>query len=176
MHQSKKGNDWHFGMKAHIGVDATSGLVHTLIGMAGNVPDVTQAHALLHGDEIAALGDAGYRGVEKRKENLGKSVTWHVAMKRAKRKALPKNKLGRKLEKLEQLKASVRAKVEHTFHVIKNLFRHRKRAIAAWPRTRHNCLPCSASPIWYWPANDLRYPTPELRPERRKAQINLRIY
>jgi IS5 family transposase len=126
MHQSKKGNDWHFGMKAHIGVDATSGLVHTVVGTAGNVADVTQAHALLHGDEIAALGDAGYQGVEKRPENLGKAVTWHVAMKRSKRKALPNNKLGRMREKLEHLKASVRAKVEHPFHVIKNLFRHRK--------------------------------------------------
>ncbi len=126
MHQSKKGNDWHFGMKAHIGVDAASGLVHTVVGTAGNVSDVTQAHALLHGDETAALGDAGYQGVEKRPENAGKSVTWHVAMKRSKRKALPNNKFGRMLEKLEHLKASVRAKVEHPFHVIKNLFRHRK--------------------------------------------------
>lgn len=126
MHPSKKGNDWHFGMKAHIGVDAASGLVHTLIGTPGNVSDVTQAHALLHGDEIAALGDAGYQGVEKREENRGKSVIWHVAMKRSKRKALPKSKLGRMLEKVEHLKASVRAKVEHPFHVIKNLFRHRK--------------------------------------------------
>lgn len=126
MHQSKKGNDWHFGMKAHIGVDATSGLVHTVIGTAGNVSDVTQAGALLHGDEIAALGDAGYQGVEKREENQGKTVVWHVAMKRSKRKALPKNKLGRLREKLEVLKASVRAKVEHPFHVLKNLFRHRK--------------------------------------------------
>lgn len=126
MHQSKKGNDWHFGMKAHIGVDAASGLVHTVVGTAGNVADITQAHALLHGDEIAALGDAGYQGVEKRPENIGKTVTWHVAMKRSKRKALPNNKLGRMREKLEHLKASVRAKVEHPFHVIKNLFRHRK--------------------------------------------------
>ena len=126
MHQSKKGNDWHFGMKAHVGVDAASGLVHTVIGTAGNVSDVTQAHALLHGDEIAALGDAGYQGVEKRAENVGKSVTWHVAMKRSKRRALPNTKLGRMQEKLEHLKASVRAKVEHPFHMIKNLFRHRK--------------------------------------------------
>jgi IS5 family transposase len=124
--QSKKGNDWHFGMKAHIGVDASLGLEHTVMGTAGNVADVTQAGALLHGEEIAALGDAGYRGVQKREENRGKSVTWHVAMKLAKRKALTKNKLGRMLDKLEQLKASVRAKVEHPFHVIKNLFRHRK--------------------------------------------------
>ena len=126
MHQSKKGNDWHFGLKAHIGVDSASGLVHTVIGTAGNVSDVTQAHALLHGDEVAAMGDAGYQDVEKREENLGKSVTWHVAMKRSKRKALPNNKLGRMTEKLEHLKASVRAKVEHPFHVVKNLFRHRK--------------------------------------------------
>ena len=126
MHQSKKGNDWHFGLKAHIGVDSASGLVHTLIGTAGNVSDVTQAHALLHGDEVAAMGDAGYQGVEKREENLGKNVTWHVAMKRSKRKALPDNILGRMTEKLEHLKASVRAKVEHPFHVVKNLFRHRK--------------------------------------------------
>jgi IS5 family transposase len=126
MHQSKKGNDWHFGLKAHIGVDAASGLVHTVIATAGNVSDVTQAHALLHGDEVAAMGDAGYQGVEKREENLGNNVTWHVAMKRSKRKALPNNKLGRMTEKLEHLKASVRAKVEHPFHVVKNLFRHRK--------------------------------------------------
>jgi IS5 family transposase len=126
MHQSKKGNDWHFGMKAHVGVDAASGLVRTVIGMASNVADVTQAHALLHGDESAALGDAGYQGVEKRPENIGKLVTWHVAMKRSKRKALPNNKLWRLTEKLEHLNASVRAKVEHPFHVVKNLFRHRK--------------------------------------------------
>ena len=126
MHQSKKGNDWYFGMKAHCGVDARSGLVHTVIGTACNVSDVTQAGALLHGDESVALGDAGYQGVEKRPENQGKAVVWHVAMKRSKRKALPKNKLGRALEKLEHLKASVRAKVEHPFHVIKDLFRHRK--------------------------------------------------
>ncbi|MBG6219120.1 IS5 family transposase [Janthinobacterium sp. CG_23.4] len=72
MHQSKKGNDWHLGMKAHVGVDAASGLLHTVIGTAGNVADVTQAHALLHGGESAAFGDAGYQGVEKRPENIGK--------------------------------------------------------------------------------------------------------
>lgn len=74
MHQSKWGNEWQFGMKAHIGVDAASGLVHTVIGRSGNVPDVTQAHALLHGAETAALGDTGYQGVEKRLENASKSV------------------------------------------------------------------------------------------------------
>jgi IS5 family transposase len=62
MHQGRKGNQWHFGMKAHIGVDAQSGLVHTLIGTAANVHDITQAQALLHGDETDAFGDAGLPG------------------------------------------------------------------------------------------------------------------
>ena len=126
MHQSKKGNDWHFGMKARIGVDAASGLVHTLIGTAGNVANTTQAHTLWHGDEIAVLADAGYQGVDKRRENQNNTAHWHVAMKRSKRKALPNTKLERMRAKLEIPKASVRAKIEHPFHVIKNLFHHRK--------------------------------------------------
>ncbi|MGE0315929.1 MAG: IS5 family transposase [Lautropia sp.] len=126
MHQTKKGNEWHFGMKAHIGVDAGLGLVHTVLATAANVADVTQAHALLHGEETVVYGDAGYQGVEKREENAATPVTWHVAMKRGKRKALANTPWGRTLERIEQLKASVRAKVEHAFHVVKNLFGHRK--------------------------------------------------
>lgn len=126
MHQSKKGKNWFFGMKAHIGVDAASGLTHTLVGTAGNVSDVTQAHALRHGQESMVMGDAGYQGVEKREENAGKSITWYIAMKPSKRKALSQDPLDRLREKLEHTKASVRTKVEHPFHVVKNLFRHRK--------------------------------------------------
>jgi IS5 family transposase len=126
MHQAKKGNQWYFGMKAHIGADAESGLVHTVIGTAANVNDVTQAGALLHGDETDAFGDAGYQGVEKREENLETPVTWHVAMKPSVRKALPKSPWGEMMEWIEQAKASIRSKVEHPFHVVKNLFRHRK--------------------------------------------------
>jgi IS5 family transposase len=66
MHQTKKGNQWYFGMKAHIGVDAETGIVHTLVTTSANINDVTQAHALLHGEERLAFGDAGYQGVEKR--------------------------------------------------------------------------------------------------------------
>ena len=66
MHQSKEGYDWHFGMKAHVGVDVASGLVHTVIGTAGNIADVCQAHALLQGAETAVLADAGYQCVENR--------------------------------------------------------------------------------------------------------------
>jgi len=91
-----------------------------------NVSALTQAHVLLHGDETAAIGDAGYQGVRKRPENVGKAVKWRVAMKRSKRKALPNNKLGCMIEKLKHVKARVRTKVKHSFDVIKNLFRHRK--------------------------------------------------
>ena len=126
MHQSKKGNEWYFGMKAHVGADFATGLVHSVVGTAGNVADVTQAHALLHGGEVIVIADAGYQGVEKRPENAESSVVWHTAMRPGLRKALKKNKLGRISEKLEKTKASVRAKVEHCFHVVKCLFRHRK--------------------------------------------------
>ena len=126
MHQTKKGNEWHFGMKAHIGVDVDSGLVHTLVGTAANVADVTQAHALLHGEERDVLGDAGYQGVEKREENQDRQINWHVAMRPGKRRALGTDRLGRLLEQYEQAKARIRAKVEHPFHVVKTLFRHRK--------------------------------------------------
>ena len=125
MHQTKKGNQWFFGMKAHIGVDAESGLVHSVIGTAANVGDITQAGALLHGEETHAFGDAGYRGVDKREEAQG--PRWHVAMQPGKRRKLDlTRKWAQLLDKAEQLKASVRAKVEHPFHVVKNLFRHRK--------------------------------------------------
>ena len=126
MRQTKKGKQWHFGMKAHIGVDMASGLVHSVVGTGANVHDVTQAHALLHGQEQAVLGDAGYLGVEKRKENQGKAVSWHVAMRPGKRRALPKGPHGQVMEEYEQAKAQIRAKVEHPFHVIKNLFKHKK--------------------------------------------------
>ena len=127
IHQTKKGNQWFFGMKAHIGVDAQSGFVHTLIGTAANVHDVTQAQALLHRDETDVLGDAGYRCFEKRKENLELPVTWHIAMRLSKRKALPKTAISELMETLEHAKASIRAKVGHPFHVVvKNLFIHRK--------------------------------------------------
>ena len=123
MHQTKKGNAWHFGMKAHIGVDADSGLVHTVIGTAANVNDVTQGAALVHGEEEVVFADAGYRGIDKRDEAKELEVIWHVAMQPGKRRALnAKNRRDRLLERIEKLKASVRAKVEHPFRVVKQQF------------------------------------------------------
>ena len=121
MHQTKKGNQWHFGMKAHIGVDADSGLVHTVIGTSANVNDVTQGHALLHGEETDVFADAGYQGAMKRPEATG--VAWHVAMRPGKRRVLDKSRGSHQLvEQLEKVKAGIRAKVEHPFRVIKCQF------------------------------------------------------
>ena len=126
MRQTKKGNQWYFGMKAHIGADAESGLVHTVRGTAANVNDVIEANSLLHGQETVAFGDAGYQGAENRPDAAA-DVDWYVAMKPGKRAAMNKTTaLGAILEKLETVKASIRAKVEHPFRVIKRQFGYTK--------------------------------------------------
>lgn len=122
MHSSKKGEQMYFGMKAHIGADADSGLVHTVRGTAGNVHDVVEGNSLLHGQEEFGFGDAGYQGVDKRPD-AKPDVIWHIAMRPGKRRALDKsNAADALLDTVEKLKAGVRAKVEHPFRVIKRQF------------------------------------------------------
>ena len=123
MHQTKKGKQWYFGMKAHIGVDAASGLAHSLTTTAANASDVTQAGALLHGAETTAWGDAGYQGVEKRAEHRDGGVEWRVAMKPGRRRLLAESGAE---EAAEKRKASVRAKVEHPFLYVKRHFGYAK--------------------------------------------------
>ena len=126
MHSSKKGKQYYFGMKAHIGVDAESGLVHTVRGTSGNVHDINEANSLLHGQEQMVFADAGYVGIDKRADTKPE-VTWHVAMRPGKRKALSKtNAADILIDAAEKLKAGVRAKVEHPFRVIKRQFGHVK--------------------------------------------------
>jgi IS5 family transposase len=109
-------------MKAHIGADAESGLVHTVRGTAANVNDVVEANSLLHGDETDVFADAGYQGAAKRPDAKC-DVNWHVAMRPGKRRALDKDRRSHQLiDELEHLKASIRAKVEHPFRVIKRQF------------------------------------------------------
>ena len=122
MHSSQKGNNWHFGMKAHIGVDADSGLTHSVRGTAGNVHDIVEANTLLHGEESDAFGDSAFQGADKRAD-ARQDVTWHVAMKPGKRKALDKNDpIEGALDEIERIKAKIRAKVEHPFRVVKRQF------------------------------------------------------
>jgi transposase, IS5 family len=125
MHQTKKGNQWYFGMKAHIGVDVASGLVHTVTGTAANEADVTQTAALLHGEEEDVFGDAGYTGADKRPELEDRDMSWNIAIKRSIIKALPQA-LRELAEPVERALSQVRAVVEHPFHIVKNRFRHQK--------------------------------------------------
>src|SRR5690554_2084108 len=125
MHQTKKGNNYFFGMKAHIGVDLHTGLVHSVVGTAANVADVTQVDGLLHGEEELVLGDAGYQGVGKREEHQGRDVQWHIALRPSLRKKLSKTVQSLQ-DAYEHTKASLRAKVEHPFRVIKRQFGYTK--------------------------------------------------
>ncbi|MEJ1336419.1 MAG: IS5 family transposase [Candidatus Sedimenticola sp. (ex Thyasira tokunagai)] len=128
MSQTRKGNQWYFGMKAHISVDLENGLVHSVTGTAANVSDISETHNLLHGDEEIAFADAGYTGIEKREEMKDCNAEWHVAMKRGLRKKLKESgsELGEANEAVEKAKAGIRAFVEHPFRVIKRQFGHRK--------------------------------------------------
>jgi IS5 family transposase len=128
MHQTRKGNQWYFGMKAHIGADRDSKLVHTVVVTAANVADITKTAELLHGQETQVHADAGYTGVEKREEikALNRTIDWQIAGKRGQIKKLAEGREKEVLKAVEKAKASVRAFVEHPFHLIKNIFRHRK--------------------------------------------------
>lgn len=126
MHQVKKGNQWFFGLKAHIGVDRDSGLVHTVVTTSANVADVTQTHTLLHGKERTVFGDAGYTGADKREELKDKRIDWHIAERRCRVKAMPEGELKDVTVWLEHLRAKVRARVEHPFRVIKQQFGFQK--------------------------------------------------
>jgi IS5 family transposase len=120
MHQAKKGEQWHFGMKAHIGVDADSGLVHTVTTTAANESDVTQVADLLHGKEENVYADSGYRGAPAR---VGREdLNWHIAARPSDIARMPEGKAKARVRKEEHRKASIRAKVEHPFRVIKRQF------------------------------------------------------
>ncbi|PKM09634.1 MAG: IS5/IS1182 family transposase [Gammaproteobacteria bacterium HGW-Gammaproteobacteria-7] len=150
MHQTKKGNQWHFGMtsptgegrhavpvraadavtskarphQAHIGVDVHTGVVHTVTATAANAADVTEVANLLHGEETTVYGDAGYTGAAKRVDGAD-AMAWHIAEKRSVVAALVEGPYKEAVQAYEHLKARVRARVEHPFRVIKRQFGYR---------------------------------------------------
>jgi IS5 family transposase len=126
MHQTKKGNQWYFGMKVHIGVDKDNGLIHSVETTSANVHDLAPAAELLHGDETVVYADSGYQGIEKREEMKGKAIGFRVAMRPGKRRALPDTPEGRLDSLIETAKAHIRAKGEHPFRVIKRQFGFQK--------------------------------------------------
>lgn len=166
MHQTKKGNQWHFGMKAHIGVDADSGLVHTVTTTPANEADVEMVEELLHGKEEFVHADAGYTGADKRVTR--KNLRWEIAAKRGKVQAMADGRAKRAVEKREKRKASVRARVEHPFRVIKRQFglmRVRFRGLAK--NTAHVITLFALSNLWM-ARRKLLAMTGELRPQFAK--------
>ena len=132
MHQAKKCNQWYFGLKAHVGVDKVSGLVHTLVTTSANVSDISQTPILLHGQEEEVWLDAGYVGVEKREDmqvalaSNGQEVKWHIARRRKTIEKMTDGWQKNLVQVYEKLKAQVRARVEHPFHIVKNIFKYKK--------------------------------------------------
>lgn len=126
MHQTKKGGQWHFGMKAHIGVDAGTGYVHTVTGTAANVHDIEETHKLVREDDQVCYGDSGYIGAEKRKEFQEDEHLREIEFRANVRPSsikTPATYEGINWDKeIENRKSSVRSKVEHPFQILKKLF------------------------------------------------------
>ena len=129
MHQTKKGNEWRFGMKCHIGVDAHSGLVHTITVTAANAHDITEAANLIREDDEVVYGDSGYLGVQKRPEVSGdahlSSIDYRINRRPGSLVRVSDNAIDWE-RRIEHLKSSVRCKVEHVFRIIKCQFGYRK--------------------------------------------------
>ena len=129
-HQTKKGNEWRFGYKAHIGVDKDSGLVHKVVVTGANVHDVTVVSQLLTGEEEVVHGDSGYIGAEKREDAITRNKNGRrIKYKTSRRPSQSKNNSVRsqaQIKRREHEKSSVRAKVEHVFGIVKGLFGYRK--------------------------------------------------
>jgi len=121
MHQTKKGNQWYFGMKVHVGADIHSGVVHTVSVTSANVADINELPQLLREDDRAVLGDAGYiQNLYKRAARKA-GVFWGVALK-----ARPKHKLSSGHKRRNRKMSSIRSRVEHIFRVMKCQFGYRK--------------------------------------------------
>ena len=121
MHQTKKGNQWYFGMKAHTGVDKDSGLVHTVAVSAANLHDSQAMDDLLHGQETALWGDSAYQSKERQQTAEENGLAWHVNVKASRHRALTE-----KERKQNRKRSRARAIVEHPYRIVKVLWGHTK--------------------------------------------------
>lgn len=131
MHQTKKGNQWHFGMKCHIGVDAFTGMVHTCEATSANVSDIEVAPKLLREDDEVVYGDSAYSALHKREEILSNENFANIIFKTNTKKPYRKNVWtdGPAIywrNYMEYRKSSVRGKVEYVFHIMKDIFKYKK--------------------------------------------------
>lgn len=157
MHSTKKGNQWYFGMKAHIGVDAGSGYTHTVEATAANVHDIIKASELIRPDDTVVYGDSGYCGIEKREEictDLEKSkIEYRINEKHGKVSKLPDGVARAVASEREKRKSSVRSRVEHPFRIVKNLFRYCKvayRGLAKNLNRLHVLFGSANLLMWAW--------------------------
>ena len=157
MHSTKKGNQWHFGMKAHIGVDAGSGYTHTVEATAANEHDVTQASKLIRDDDEVVYGDAGYMGLENREEirtdPVRSQVDYRINERPGKSGRLPEGIAREVACEREHRKSSVRSKVEHPFRIVKMLYGYRKavyRGIAKNLNRLHMLFGSANLLMWAW--------------------------
>ena len=129
MHSTKKGNQWRFGMKCHVGVDVGTGYVHTMEVTSANVHDVTVASELIREDDEVVYGDSGYLGIEKREEVAQNehlsSVDYRINLRPGRFPKVSDNAIDW-TRQIEKRKSSVRSKVEHIFRIIKCQFGYRK--------------------------------------------------
>lgn len=151
MHQARKGNQWHFGMKTHVGVDAGSGYIHSVTATAANAHDITEAHKLIRDDDGVVYGDAGYLGIDSRDEivsDAGKSnIEYRINRRPGTIRKIPDG-FAREFEKhLERRKSSVRAKVEYAFLLLKRQFGYKKTVYRGIAKNLHRIqiLLCSAN-------------------------------
>ena len=166
MHQTKKGNEWKFGMKCHTGVDAGSGLVHTITVTAANEHDITQAAALIREDDEVVYGDAGYLGIHKRPEvacdeHLS-SIDYRINRRPGKLPHVSDNAIDWE-RYVENRKSSVRCKAEHAFRIIKCQFGYKKTVYRGLMKTRIGCTLCLPVPIYTplpWPGEN--FPQPDI--------------
>jgi IS5 family transposase len=130
MHQTKKGNQWHFGIKTHAGVDAGTGYVHTIIVTAANVHDIEETVNLIREDDEVVYGDSGYTGVWKRDEfqndEKKRNLEFRIARRKGSVNKIPEGEARKWEEAIERRKASIRSKVEHVFLIVKRDFGFRK--------------------------------------------------
>ena len=147
MHQTRKGNQWYFGMKAHIGVDAGTGYVHTVTATAANVHDLDQAANLVRDDDEVVYADAGYQGADRRPDFTGdggrSKTTWRVAARKGRLKTMAAPDRAE-----ESRKASVRAKVEHQFLIVKRDFGFTKTRYRGMAKNQNHLHMLFASANW----------------------------
>jgi IS5 family transposase len=164
MHQTKKGNEWYFGMKAHIGADVESGLVHTVVTTAANESDVAQIEDLLHGEEKLVHGDAGYLGAQDYVARH-KRIAWRIARRRSTVQKIRRARERAKAMREETKKAQVRARVEHPFRIVKCVFGYVKVRFKGLAKNTAQVITLFALANLYLARKHLLPKTRKLRPQ-----------